>query len=145
MTDTIKKERQAVQDWLQDASKPSLENLSYALRHPETWPQGFAWDYRHCDSCAMGLAHQLWGLFPKTECVSYDPDHLALKSEVARELAMPYEDVKDIFFGSGDSYPSITIVKGHLWWKKTRQRTNNASVTPEMVADEIDAYIARQK
>ena len=30
----------------QDLSKPSLHALSYALRHPDTWPEGFVWDYR---------------------------------------------------------------------------------------------------
>jgi hypothetical protein len=42
--------------------KPSLENLSYALRHPETWPKDFVWDYGECNDCAMGLAHRLWDL-----------------------------------------------------------------------------------
>ncbi len=42
------------------ASTPSLVALSYALRHPETWPSDFAWDFRACDTCAMGLTARLW-------------------------------------------------------------------------------------
>lgn len=42
--------------------KPSLHALSYALRHPDTWPEGFMWNYNQCHQCAMGLAHQLWNI-----------------------------------------------------------------------------------
>ena len=41
-------------------SEPSLAALSHALRHPETWPEGFEWDYRRVDRCALGLADRLW-------------------------------------------------------------------------------------
>lgn len=34
------KEREDNLAFLKDVDKPSLENLSYALRHPETWPDG---------------------------------------------------------------------------------------------------------
>jgi hypothetical protein len=37
----------------------TLRGLSYALRHPETWPPGFAFDYRRCKTCAMGLAFEM--------------------------------------------------------------------------------------
>ena len=37
----------------------SLRGLSYALRHPETWPQGFEWKFVNCNRCAMGLAVEL--------------------------------------------------------------------------------------
>jgi len=42
-------------------NKPSLQNLSYALRHREMWPKTFKWDYRSGNTCAIGLAAQLWG------------------------------------------------------------------------------------
>lgn len=37
----------------------SLRDLGYALRHPETWPPGFEWEFLDCNKCAMGLAYQL--------------------------------------------------------------------------------------
>lgn len=36
--------------------RPSLTALSYALRHPGTWPKDFVWDYSDCTTCAIGLA-----------------------------------------------------------------------------------------
>ncbi len=41
-------------------SVPSLENLAYVLRHRETWPRGFEWDYRFGPSCAIGLSAETW-------------------------------------------------------------------------------------
>ncbi len=43
-----------------DLSVPSLENLAYMLRHRETWPEGFRWSYRNYNTCALGLADQMW-------------------------------------------------------------------------------------
>jgi hypothetical protein len=45
-----------------DLLVPSLENLAFMLRHPETWPEGFEWDYGCYAGCAVGLAHRLWGV-----------------------------------------------------------------------------------
>ena len=37
-----------------------LATLSYALRHPETWPPAFGpWNFLDRDRCAMGLACHL--------------------------------------------------------------------------------------
>jgi hypothetical protein len=66
-----------------DLDKPSLHALSYALRHPDTWPRSFVWDYKKCDQCAMGLAHGLWGTIAETT-----PDTGA--SVMAREFAIPF-------------------------------------------------------
>lgn len=44
-----------------DLSMPSLENLAYVLRHRETWPPDFEWDYRKLSCCAVGLSIRLWG------------------------------------------------------------------------------------
>jgi hypothetical protein len=41
-------------------AKPSVEGLIYALRHPETWPEGFEWYFNNFRTCAMGLAYRLW-------------------------------------------------------------------------------------
>jgi len=45
-------------------NKPSLRALSFALRNEETWPEHFdQWDYRFCDTCAVGLALAMWPQF----------------------------------------------------------------------------------
>lgn len=44
-------------------SRPSVDGLCFALRNPTVWPRGFEWDYSCCETCAMGLAQELWGLF----------------------------------------------------------------------------------
>lgn len=38
-----------------DLTKPTLEGLSWLLRHREAWPEGFEWDFYDCRTCAMGL------------------------------------------------------------------------------------------
>lgn len=37
-----------------------LPELARVLRHKEEWPEGFEWDFRHLDGCALGLANRLW-------------------------------------------------------------------------------------
>lgn len=44
-----------------DRSVPTLENLAFLLRNPETWPYAFEWDYSRMDRCALGLARAVWG------------------------------------------------------------------------------------
>ncbi len=123
----------------QDLSKPSLHALSYALRHPDTWPEDFVWDYRQCDQCAMGLAHALWNSIPE---VGLDNGATVM----ARSFAMPYKAADAIFFGSSKWLPTKDKVKttGSLWWKeeKVTRVSNLKAVTPDMVADQIDAYLA---
>lgn len=118
---------------LRDLDKPSLGNLAYALRHPETWPKGFVWDYRECDQCAMGLAHQLWkGIIPRV-------DRSDGASIMANRFAIPYSAARDIFVGDG--WTSSYTKNSFFGLVKTPIRYG--SVTPEMVADAIDAHIAR--
>lgn len=132
-----------------DLDKLSLHALSYALRHPDTWPEGFVWNYHRCESCAMGLAHQLWKSKVPITC----PDNGA--SRMAHTFAMPYEAAKSIFLGmegseAADWMPGEAITQtkntGHLWWKKSSTTTHyfsdHVAVSPEMVADQIDAYLA---
>lgn len=120
---------------LRDLNKPSLHALSYALRHPETWPADFVWSYTYCDQCAMGLAHVLWKSIPEVD--SEDG-----ASVMARSFAMPFGVAENIFLGKGDWIPTYTTETGMLWWKEQHSRQNHNSVTPEMVADQIDAYLA---
>lgn len=131
--DTIVKNRPTESEKLfADLDKPSLHALSYSLRHPDTWPKGFIWNYNNCSSCAMGLAHYLWsGSIPDTNINTG-------ASIMAREFAMPFKEAKSIFLGSAAWTP--TQRTGHLWWAKDKY--NLDIVTPEMVADQIDKYLA---
>jgi len=76
-------------------STPTLRALAYMLRHPETWPENFVWDYKSCDKCALGLMEQVWDVRPM-------------------DLGVSFEDERDIFFNpcSWRSlwFPSFTSV-----------------------------------
>ena len=134
------KQRTEAEHLFADLDKPSLHGLSYALRHPDTWPNGFVWNYKRCQSCAIGLAHQLWNSIPSTG----DPRTGA--TIMARSFAMPYGASENIFLGKGPWCPrkTWTKIEGFLWWKKRVQRSQDDfdAVTPEMVADQIDKYLA---
>ncbi len=56
-------ERVATPD-VPDLSRPSLQALSYLLRHRELWPRGFKWDYASRSRCADGLGERMWGTKP---------------------------------------------------------------------------------
>lgn len=118
-----------------DLDKPSLHALSYALRHPDTWPEGFVWDFSQCEQCAMGLAHYLWRQLPI-------PDNLTGPTYMAREFAMPFSIAKDIFLANPGLWaPTKKGHKGMLWWKKSCLKSDFDAITPEMVADQIDKYL----
>lgn len=87
---------------------PTLDALAYALRHRDTWPAGFVWDYSHCETCAMGLTRMFWN------------------QSIFTLFDIPMEARANIFGGAGR--PS---------------NTPQPDVTPEMVADAIDAYLAQ--
>lgn len=112
--------------FLHDLSKPSLEALSHVLRHPEKWPEGFEWDYEWCSTCAMGLAGLLWN-----QLVSDDPNEML--DRTASLFAARRADMAPIFSGDGNWIPlaeGCTVLR------------NLKSVTPDIVADEIDKYLA---
>jgi|ERR1700691_905373 len=98
-------------------TKPNLAHLSHVLRHRELWPAGFEWDYRSCKHCAMGLAGRLYA-----ECCHKRPtvSSLACSFGIERPVA------SHIFAGLG-GWRGL-IFKG--------------LVTPEQVADAIDARLA---
>jgi hypothetical protein len=108
---------------LANLDKPTLHALSYSLRHPDTWPEGFVWNYNNCHKCAMGLAHQLWAQVPETDV------HDGI-SVMARTFAMSYTAARRVFFKAGVRLCGIPIHLPH------------SLVTPEMVANEIDRYLA---
>ena len=94
---------------------PTLEGLAWALRHPETWPEGFEWDYRACTSCAMGLAVRLW-----------------------RDIGIPTtSDVGDALHIS-----SVIATRFFIGMKRDIGATFMSDVKPHHVADAIDRYLA---
>ena len=102
------------------ASTPSLVALSYALRHPETWPEGFVWAYRDCTSCAIGLSMRLWRLQRvPNKCTS---------TCAAVWFLMDRDAAYEIFI--------------NVW--STFKLSGHDDVTPTHVADAIDTYLAAQ-
>lgn len=98
--------------------EPSLKSLSHVLRHQELWPAGFEWNYGGCDTCAMGLANNLW-----EEHIIY-PDSGAMSRAFDINLS-----VAGRIFGGNDMFKTY----GVDYYNK---------ITPEMVADKIDEYLA---
>lgn len=103
-------------DQLLDLGKPSLEALSFMLRHREMWPAGFEWRWAKCETCAMGLACRLWTKIesPNTE-------------NIGDVLNIHQRDAKYLFTRIPDTH-----------------RTSDA-VSPDSVADQIDAYLTDLK
>lgn len=114
----------------------SLPALAFILRNKELWPKGFEWDYNNCNKCAMGLAKNLWDW--KMEEVPYLRgravfliDYFERAEKIkANYHAATQEHLKisgppldEIFFNLGFHFPTVT---------------------PEMVADKIDAYLKSQ-
>ncbi len=106
-----------------DLTTPSIRGLAWLLRHQEHWPKGFVWSYSHCTTCAMGLAHRLWGQFWGREPGSSE----GYVSFTAHVLIMSTSAVWTIFQDLRDEHRG-------LW-----------GVTPEQVADALDAYLLRQE
>jgi hypothetical protein len=96
-----------------DLRNPSLEGLSYALRHLETLLADFAWYYGDYSTCAMAVACMLW---PRIGL--HDPHNMTRA------------------FG-------ISTTESVLFFCSDYGRASKCYVTPEMVADRIDEYRAR--
>ena len=97
-----------------DINTPSLESLSFILRNKELWPDGFEWNFRDCHKCAMGLAHQIW-----------------------REVRVPTcGDMSNVF----KLGPGVAMALFTSGWDD-QQEYNSYSVTPDKIADRIDAYL----
>ena len=106
---------------------PSLENLSYILRHREWWPDGFKWDFRYCSECALGMSRLLWGVDPDT----LDDSRLR-PSPITWELNPSYQEIFCTPAG-----------KASLWLRLWDYDRAMKSVTPEQVADQLDKYLAK--
>ena len=91
-----------------DLSKPTLEGLSWLLRHKEAWPPTHVWDFHQEASCAIGIARGHWG----------------------------YDAIRRI--------PGCTVLAMvRLFSQLQYLPVQDKDVTPEMVADRIDAYLRR--
>jgi len=66
---------------------PSLAGLIYALRHPDTWPQGFKYYWGCHHSCGMGLAYSLW---PRAIPARFSPN-------MAKAFGIPSRDAHTLF------------------------------------------------
>lgn len=110
-----------------DLSKPSLEGLSWLLRHKEEWPRLWNWDFNyvsretHCGTagCAIGLAWHQWG-----EC--------------------PFDDLRRQFgMGQDDYYAIFGVVNSDNY--SPHYRKDRSLVSEREVADAIDAYLAETR
>lgn len=147
-TDTKIKPKTESEKLFADLDKPSLHALSYALRHPDTWPENFVWDYNDCQQCAMGLANAFWhkGRHQKsgknTEGYEFERPYI---SRAAKDFGIPYGKAVEIFFDS----KTITTTELHRSYfglgpnvpHQTLTKVEEKDVTPEMVADQIDKYL----
>lgn len=99
-----------------DLSQPTLSGLAWLLRHKEAWPEGFQWDYRFCETCAIGLAARLW----------YDPAVYLHEDINWAELAFSLTfDMARTFFAD-IKHPHTAKMQ---------------AVTPEMVAACIESHL----
>jgi hypothetical protein len=101
-----------------DLSEPSLQGLSHILRHRESWPEGFKWDYRDHEQCAMGLTLAFWK-------IKIDEDMSIMEFDFEKLFGITPRQFDAIFFAVNDR---LDIFMVDVW--------------PEMVADEIDNILA---
>jgi hypothetical protein len=112
-----------------DISKPSLEGLSYVLRHKETWPVGFVWDFDLPSQCALGLCREIW---VRDETKWFDGilnDRGTLRTAIdwaEVTFRMAPEDADKVFYSAS---------WGHDLGKPITE------AQPKDVADAIDAYL----
>jgi hypothetical protein len=111
----IRAEKIANEAFLKETDKPTLERLAHVLRHRELWPKYFEWKFSDCDHCAMGLARQMF------------PDHVASTDcpTMSESFDIPMRDAQNIFMMPNAGYCFM-------------------SVTPEVIADRIDAYLSKR-
>lgn len=110
----------------------TLGRLSWLLRHQEAWPDGFAWNFGRCKSCAIGLAYRL------------------IEGEMAADEFNP----NDAFVWLPRAFPALTTEEGFLVGGAEdvffgdlafKLRKPVEHVTPFDVADALDALLARQQ
>lgn len=138
MSDTMTKEVQALSKIM---DRPNLVGLSYGLRHPETWPADFVWNYSDCRTCGIGLALRLWPQMKMPSGPNQEEAQRAKETWIAREMAMSHREAKNIFFGLYSGAKEVEAGVG-FWGRKTRMVKDFSGVTADDVADAIDKYLA---
>lgn len=99
---------------------PTPADLAALLRDRSRWPKGFVWNYVSGRTCAIGLANRHWhGMAGSQVLAKFNPyDRARIFIHLDSEL-------------EHDPRP--------WFWQRRRPYQG---VTPEQVADAIDAYIA---
>jgi hypothetical protein len=98
----------------------TLSELSYALRHPETWPGGFEWDFYDCEKCAMGLAARMWhsSEYPSSEWIA---DVVGISHDDARSIFCRVERI-DI-----DANALADAIDAYLAQRATKEPSGDAA------------------
>ena len=104
-----------------ETGKPSLSTLAFILRNRELWPEDFEWEFSSCRKCAMGLAHVMWPSVVKDTC--------------SEAMAIAF----GISFRAAHNMFCLRRLPHSLYCE-----WDTVAVTPEMVADRIDAYLATE-
>lgn len=105
-----------------DLSKPSLEGLSWLLRREmpknHTWNFAISFELTECGTagCALGVARCIWGT------------PIFRNNDPWRIFGIPHDEYKKIFHAGASSWYGVP----------------DNCVTPTMVADRIDAYLAQR-
>lgn len=103
---------------------PTLENLSYVLRHKNLWPTDFKWNYTSHQTCAIGLSRYNW------------PEHYpATTRDLAKLFGMTYEESSNIFIELGRN----RRVKWFGFIIRMPKRMSH--ITADDVADAIYLYL----
>lgn len=110
-----------------------LRRLAFILRRPDLWPRGFTWNFASCESCAMGLARTLW--FP-AERPRGVHDHIEF---VAQAFGIPQGVANELFHQPSWLRSKLLADPADAFGD---MRSWCESVTPRMVADSIDRFLA---
>lgn len=110
----------------------SYAQLSRRLRAHD-FPEGFEWDFNDCWSCAMGLALSL-------------KHGQVMTHSLLIQLTRNYTTGDAVKMYLTDGKRMDYMVFEQIFWSiRGKPVLAHRDVTPEMVADEIDAWLAEQK
>lgn len=107
----------------------TLADLAWRLRHPETWPPGFKWDYGNCSSCAMGLAVRLLDQPFPDDIENWMANQFPEASDGDPELPLLNEWAESVFLEGLHPEAKLSEI-AH-------------TITPAMVADAIDQWLEK--
>jgi|SRR5579859_159465 len=107
----------------------TMADLAWRLRHPETWPKGFRWNYGKCATCAMGLA---WKLSGGRSGALWDD--------------MPYQTFGRVIKVLSDAEAEDVVALQEIFLLMSYHKdVSYRDITPEIVSDAIDAHLASKK